>query len=90
MKSFRFRSYSGPHFPTLELNIESYSVSLRIRSECEEMPTRTTPNTQKIYAVGVFLQKYLRLKACFCCNIVFLQDISSYMVPRSSFSEELS
>ena len=54
MKSVRFRSYSGPHFPTLELNIDSYSVSLRIRSECGEMPTRITPNTQKFYAVGFF------------------------------------
>ena len=57
MKSVRFRSYSGPHFPTLELNIDSYSVSLRIRSECGKMPTRITPNTQKFYAVGFFFAK---------------------------------
>ena len=31
--SVRIRSYSGPYFPAFGLNLERYSVSLRIQSE---------------------------------------------------------
>ena len=44
-------SYSGPYFPAFGLNTESYSVSLRIQSECGKMRTRITPNTDTFYAV---------------------------------------
>ena len=33
VKSFHIRSFSGPYFPTSGLNIERYSVSIRIQSE---------------------------------------------------------
>ena len=44
-KSVRIRCYSGPHFPAFGLNTERCGVSLRIQSECREMRTRITPNT---------------------------------------------
>ena len=53
MKSVRIRSYSGPHFPAFGLNTERYFVSLRIQSECGELPTRITPNMDP-FCVVVF------------------------------------
>ena len=35
VKSVPIRSFSGPYFPAFGLNMERYSVSLRIQSECE-------------------------------------------------------
>ena len=51
VKTARIRSYSGPHFPAFALNTERYFTSLRIQSECGEMWTRITPNTDTFYAV---------------------------------------
>ena len=51
VKSVRIRSYPGPYFPAFGLNAKRYSVSLRIQSECGEMRTRITPNTDTFYAV---------------------------------------
>ena len=51
IKSVRFRSYSGPHFPVFGLNTESYGVSLRIQSKYGKMRTRTTPNADTFRAV---------------------------------------
>ena len=48
VKSVRIRSYSGPYFPAFELNMERYSVSLRIKSESEKVRTR------KNYLFGYF------------------------------------
>ena len=46
------RSYSGPYFPTFGLNTERYYiVSLRMHSECGEIRTTITPNTDTFYAV---------------------------------------
>ena len=45
VKSVRIRIYSGPHFPAIGLNMETYFVSLRIQSEYGEMRTRITPST---------------------------------------------
>ena len=53
VKSVRIRSYSGPHFPAFGMNTESYSVPLRIPSECGEMWTRITPYTDIFHAVHV-------------------------------------
>ena len=47
VKSVRIRSYSGPHFSA------SYSVSLRIQSECGKMQARITANTDTFYAVTI-------------------------------------
>ena len=54
VKSIRIRSFSGPYFPAFGLNAERYSVSLRIYSECGEIRTRKTPNTDTFNAVCSF------------------------------------
>ena len=51
MKSVRIQSYSGPHFPSIGLNTERYSVSLGIQSECGKVRTRITPNADTFYVV---------------------------------------
>ena len=48
VKSVRFRSYSGPHFPTFGINTESCG---EIRSECRKIRNRITPNTDTFHAV---------------------------------------
>ena len=52
VKNFRIRSYSGPYFPAFGLNTETYSVFLRIQSECGKIRTRITQNTTTFYAVN--------------------------------------
>ena len=42
-KSVRIWSYSALHFPAFGLNMERYSASLCIQSECRKMRTRITP-----------------------------------------------
>ena len=51
VKIVRIWSYSGPHFPEFALNMQRYSLSLRIQSECGKMRTIITPNTDPFYAV---------------------------------------
>ena len=51
VKSFRIRSYSGPHFSTFRLNTKRYGEPLRIQSECGKMRTRITPKTDTFHAV---------------------------------------
>ena len=51
VKRDRVWSYSGLHFPALELNTERYSVSLRIQSKYGKMRTRITPNSGNFHAV---------------------------------------
>ena len=46
-KSVRIRSYSGPYFPACRLNVETYSVSLRLLSECGKIPISS-------YSVGMW------------------------------------
>ena len=63
MKSVHIRNYSGPYFPAFGLNTKSYSVSLRIQSQCRKMGTRITQNTVTLYAVlgnlrHVFFEHY--------------------------------
>ena len=45
MKSVRFRSFSGPHFPAFGLNMERYGVSLSIHFKCGKIRTSITPNS---------------------------------------------
>ena len=52
VKNARIRSYYGPHFPAFGLNMERYSVSLRIQSECGKIQTRITPNADTFYAMS--------------------------------------
>ena len=44
-----------PHFPAFGLITEIYSVNARIHSECGEIRTRKTPNTNTFYAVQLQL-----------------------------------
>ena len=45
VKKVRIRCYSGLYFPVFGLNMERYSVSLRIQYKCGKIRTRITPNT---------------------------------------------
>ena len=51
MKSVLIWSFSGPFFLTFGLNMERYSVSLRIQSKCRNIRIRKTPNTDIFHAV---------------------------------------
>ena len=42
VKSVRIRSFSGLYFPAFRLNMERYSESFRIQSECRKIQTRKT------------------------------------------------
>ena len=55
VKSVRIRSYSGSHFPVFGLDMEIYSVSLRIQSKYGKMWTRITPNTDTPYAATIII-----------------------------------
>ena len=48
VKSVRIGSYSGLHFPAFKLNMERYSVSFCLQSECGKLRTRITPNMELI------------------------------------------
>ena len=49
VKSVRIWSFSGPHFPAFGLNMERYSVFLRIQSECGKVRTSIISNTDTFY-----------------------------------------
>ena len=53
VKSVHIWSYSGPHIWAFGLNMERYSISLRIQSGFGNMRTRITPNTDTFHAVLV-------------------------------------
>ena len=57
VKSVRIRSFSCPYFPAFRLNTERYGLSLRIQSECGEIWTKKTPNTNTFNAVWVKVKK---------------------------------
>ena len=40
VKRVKYGVFYGPYFPTFELNMEKYSVSLRIQFECGKIRTR--------------------------------------------------
>ena len=50
MKSV-FGVFSGPYFPAFGLNMEIFSVNLRIQSKCGKIWTRKTQNTDTFYTV---------------------------------------
>ena len=51
LKSIRIWSFSSPYFLVLRFNMEIYFLSGHIQSECGEMRTRKTPNTDTFQAV---------------------------------------
>ena len=52
VKSVYIRSFCGPYFPAFRLNMETYSVNLRIQCECGKIWSRKTPNKDLFYAVA--------------------------------------
>ena len=46
-----YSEFFWPFFPAFGLNMEKYSVSLLIQSECGKIRTRKTPNTDTFHAV---------------------------------------
>ena len=59
VKSVRIRSFSSPYFPAFRLHTERYEVSVRSQSECGQIRTRKTPNTDTFQAV-VIIQFFLQ------------------------------
>ena len=51
VKSLRIWSFSDLHFPIFGPNTDTYSISLRIQSECKKTWTRKTPHTDTFHAV---------------------------------------
>ena len=62
VKGSKYGVFSGPYFPSFGLNTERYGVSLRIQSECGEIETRKTPNTDTFHAVSVLLNLNLSIR----------------------------
>ena len=52
MKSIPIRIFFGLYFPAFGLNTERCSVPFHIQSECGEIRTRKTPNTDSFHAVS--------------------------------------
>ena len=61
LKRVRIQNYSGPHFSAFVLNLEKYSVSLRIQSECEKIRTRIIPNIDTFCTVTMRYQNLVSL-----------------------------
>ena len=57
LKSIRIWIFLGSHFPTFGLNMEKYSVSLRIHSEYGKTRTRKTPSTDTFHRVNTALTR---------------------------------
>ena len=56
--------FSDPYFPAFGLNTERYGVSHRIQSECGEIPTRKTPNTDTFHAVTIVEIQNFQMLEC--------------------------
>ena len=54
VKSVCISGFYGPYFLAFGLNMERYSVSLRIQSKCGKIRTRKTPITDIFPAVNTF------------------------------------
>ena len=78
VKSLRIRSYSGPHFPELRLNMERYGVSVRIYSKCGKMREKFGP--EKIQMQTLFTQ---------CLMLMLHIRQSIYLVLTNVFSTSL-
>ena len=76
VKNVGIRSYSGTYFPAFGLNMERYSVSLRIQSECRKIRAKITPNTDTFQAVSSCRLEscciHLNIRFCTC----FEQSVS--------------
>ena len=73
LKSVHFPSFSGSYFHAFRLNMERYSVSLRIQSKCRKIRTRKTPNTDTFQAMNIlrlFIMKTDNVALCCYVNTV--------------------
>ena len=61
VKSVRIRSFSVSYFPAFGLNGESYAVSLHIQSECWEIRSRKTLNTDTSSSVYWYIPQLYRV-----------------------------
>ena len=61
LKNVHYQSFSGPHFPVFGLNTETYSLNLRIQSECRKMRKRKSPNTNTFYKVFSYFVSLYKL-----------------------------
>ena len=61
LKNVHYQSFSGPHFPVFGLNTETYSLNLRIQSECRKMRNRQSPNTNTFYKVFSYFVSLYKL-----------------------------
>ena len=99
-KSVRIGSSSGPYFPAFGLNTERYSVSLRIRSECEKIWTRKNLHIRtffmqcaaliiRLFGLIVALPQWTKLLLLLRYSVTGNRTwwyLLSYCSPPSSFS----
>ena len=83
--------FSGPYFPTLGLNTERYSVSLRNYFECGKIQTRKTPyldtfhavvmgNSSKEAAYTIFYVDYVENSRCCIQVAATFDDMKRYKI----------
>ena len=65
VKSVHIRSFCGPYFSALVLNIKIYRVSLGIQSKCRKIQSRKIPNAGTFHTVykEAFSRKPLAVKS---------------------------
>ena len=66
VKSVQIQSFFWSVLPVFELNMEIYSVNLRIQSECEKIRTRKNSASGRFSGSG-----------CFSKNILYLTTLTS-------------
>ena len=82
-KNTRIRSFSGPYFPAFGLKTERYFVSLHIQSECGEIRTRKSSNTDTFHAVQVWNRTYFFI--AIVAKVSFWQEFI-FVVAKMFFS----
>ena len=73
VKSVRIWSFSGPYFPAFGLNMERYSVSVRIQSECGKIQARKTPNTDSFKAGKVFVISFYESRWYWLTHVIVVR-----------------
>ena len=75
-------SFSGPYFLAFRLDTGIDSVNLRIQSECGEIWTRKTPNTDTFDAANISISVYFEI----CQKILNFFSASVSTVPFRSYT----
>ena len=84
VKILRIRSYSGPHFPELRLNVERRSFCpylFQMRENAGKIRTRKTSNANSFYAKSDADVTYqtVNLFSFDKCFIYFISDVLHYI-----------